>query len=91
MTMTPAQKKTVRGLVIAAIVAFGVLLWLLMVEMQAVGNEGATISELVWVVWAHQPGVLLIVSHTIAAPFWFLMGHFFWQSKNVYDELRKRG
>lgn len=80
-----------RGLAIAAIVAFGILLWLLMVEMQAVGNEGATISELVWVVWAHQPWVIFIVSHTVAAPFWFLAGHFFAAPYDTYDRLRRGG
>ncbi len=90
-SMSPAQRKTVRGLVIFAGVGFASLLWLLYVELTAVGNTGATISELVWVVWAHQPWVVFIVSHTIAAPFWFVMGHFLAAPKDTYSRIRNGG
>lgn len=74
-------------------VAFVLLVfYLLFVELQAVAQGGhSTISELVWLVWATQPWVVLIVSHVMAAPFWFLCGHFFAQARDVYDAIRKGG
>lgn len=90
--MNAAQRYTVRGLLIASI-AFAFLVGaLLYVEGHAVAVGGhSTISELVWLAWANQPGAVFIVSHMLAAPFWYLAGHFFWQSKGTYEQIRKDG
>lgn len=88
--MTPGQKKTAFGIGVWAVSVLLGGFWLLYVELAAAGRgDGTTISELTWIVWAHQPGVVFVVTHTLAAPFWFLMGHFFWQSKSVYRDIRK--
>lgn len=86
--MTPAQRTTIRGIVIFVAAGAVSLLWLLYVELGAIGSPGATISELVWVVWAHQPWVIFIVSHTIAAPVWFILGHFLAAPKETYNRIR---
>ena len=88
--MTLAQRTTVRGIAIFIATVMLALLWLLYVELTAVGQPGATISELVWVVWVHQPWVIFIVSPTIAAPFWFVMGHFLAAPKETYNRIRLR-
>jgi hypothetical protein len=88
--MTPQQAKTLRRLCYVILAAVLVLVWLLVVELQGVGQGGqSTISELMWRVWAEQPGVVFFLSHLFAAPFWILSAHWFWQSKSVYDAIRK--
>jgi hypothetical protein len=90
--MTPQQVRTARGCAIAMIAAFLVGVFLLYVELTGASSGGyASISELMWAVWAHQPWIVLLVTHLVAAPTWFLLGHFAAQSEGVYEEIRKDG
>lgn len=90
--MNSAQKYTARGIAIGAAMFAAAAVFLLVVEGHAVAVGGhSTISELVWQAWANQPGAILIVSHMLAAPFWYLLGHLFWQSRDTYDRIRKDG
>lgn len=90
--MNAQQKWTVRGIAVGAALFAAFVVFLLVVEGHAVVTGGhSTISELVWLAWANQPGAILIVSHMLAAPFWYLCGHLFWQSSSVYDRIRKDG
>lgn len=90
--MNTAQKYTARGIAIGAALFAAIVVFLLVVEGHAVIAGGhSTISELMWLAWAKQPGAIFIISHVLAAPFWFLMGHFFWQSSDVYERIRKDG
>lgn len=87
--MNAQQKRTARGLAVLA--AGGVLLLVgaLALELLAVRDGGgSTISEAFWRLWAEQPWVLFVVTHTLAAPGWWLVGHFTGQSRVVYDALR---
>lgn len=89
--MGDQRSKTVRYLAILAGLAFLLLIGLLAIELDAVRRGGnSTISELAWLLWAGQPWIVFITTHTVAAPFWFLMGHFFGQSRGVYDQVRQR-
>lgn len=90
--MNAQQKWTVRGIAGGIALFVALVVYLLVVEGHAVAVGGhSTISELVWLVWADQPWVVLLLSHLLAAPFWFLCGHFFAQSSDVYDRIRKDG
>lgn len=90
--MNKAQVYTARGIFIGAALFALAVVFLLAVEAHAVAVGGhSTISELVWLVWATQPGAVFIVSHMLAAPFWYLLGHFLWQSRDTYDRIRKDG
>jgi hypothetical protein len=89
--MTPGQRKTARvlaaALVTAAVIAAGLLAW----EFHSLTlNDSATISETVWVLWAAQPGPIALVLLTVG--FWAgaLISHFVWQSRSVYDGIRRR-
>jgi hypothetical protein len=89
--MTPGQHQTARvlaaALVAVAVIAAGLLAW----EFYSLTlNDSATISETFWVLWAHQPGPIALVLATVS--FWagVLAGHFAWQSRSVYDGIRRR-
>lgn len=87
--MTPGQKKVAAGLGCLSVGAFILLVGAFALELFGVSqNDHATISELFRLVWAHQPWIVLIVSHVIAAPFWFLCGHFFAAPADEYARLR---
>jgi len=87
-----AQKYTARGIAVGAALFAAVVVFLLVVEGHAVIVGGhSTISELLWLAWAKQPGAIFIVSHALAAPFWYLLGHLFWQSQDTYDRIRRDG
>lgn len=88
--MNAAQKRTARGLALVALGGVALLFVALVIELMAVGaDQNATISEALWRVWAAQPWVIFVVSHSLAAPFWWLMGHFTGQSRVVYDAIRE--
>lgn len=88
--MTPGQHKTAKRLGIFAVCTFALLVGLLFIEIAAVDQgDHSTISELMWNLWATQPWIVLVVSHLIVAPASFLCGHFFAQSRGVYDRIRR--
>lgn len=90
--MNSAQKYTARGIAIGAALFAAAVVFLLAIEGHAVIVGGhSTISELIWLAWAKQPGAIFIISHVLAAPFWFLCGHLLWQSSDVYDRIRRDG
>lgn len=90
--MNAAQKYTARGVAIGALGFVLLIVFLLVVEGHAVIVGGhSTISELVWLIWARQPWIVFILSHILAAPFWFLVGHFLGQSQETYDRIRREG
>ena len=90
--MNAQQRLTVRGIaVVISLMSLAVCVGLVVEGMAVSSGGNSTISELVWLAWASQPGAVLIVSHMLAAPFWYLCGHFFWQSQKVYDAIRKDG
>lgn len=89
--MTGGQRRTVRVL--------GALLGaLLLLSLGALGwefysltlHDEATISETIWVLWVNQPGPIALCLATVA--FWVgvLCGHFFWQSRRVYESISER-
>lgn len=87
--MNPQQKRTVKGLALISVGGALLLVAALFVELVAIGSGGnATISEAFWRLWASQPWVVLIVSWTLLGPAAFLAGHFFAQSRVVYDAAR---
>jgi len=87
-----AQKYTARGIAIGALGFVLLIAFLIVVELHAVAVGGhSTISELVWLVWARQPWIVLLISHVLAAPFWYLAGHFTAQSQETYDRIRREG
>lgn len=87
--MTP-RGRTVRLMGLALVLQLALFGYLLFVELTAVKAGGnSTISEIMWTLWATQPWIVFIVSHTVAAPFWFLSGHFFGQARSVYEAVRK--
>lgn len=89
--MTPQRARTVKYLAIFLGFQFLALLGLLAIELNAVHQGGeSTISEVLWQLWATQPWIVLVVSHTIAGPAWFLCGHFFAAPRGHYDEIRRR-
>lgn len=88
--MTPGQRKTAVRLAFVLLAQLGIGVFLLVVELQGVAaHDEATISELVWLVWATHPWVVFIVSHLAAAPIWFLAGHFVAQKPSVYEQIRR--
>lgn len=90
--MNPQQRRTAIGLLILGLGGLLLLLLALYIELAAVHAGGhSTISELVWLVWAKEPWVVLIGSHCVAAPSWYLAGHFTAQSSEVYDRIRTQG
>lgn len=90
--MNAAQKYTARGIALGALGFVLLIVFLLVIEGHAVIVGGhSTISEMVWLVWAKQPWIVLLVSHILAAPFWYLAGHFTAQSQETYDRIRKDG
>lgn len=87
--MNPAQRRTVRGLALIAVGGAVLLCGALFIEVMALDSGGnATISEAFWRLWAQQPWVVLLASHALVAPAAFLAGHFFAQSKIVYEAVR---
>lgn len=87
--MNAQQKRTARGLAVLAAGGLALLVGALALELLAVRDGGAaTISEAAWRVWAAQPWVIFVTTHTLAAPAWWLLGHFTGQSRVVYDALR---
>ena len=61
-----------------------------MLEILAVKSGGnSTISEALWRLWAEQPWVILIASHALLGPAWYLAGHFTSQSATVYEAIRR--
>lgn len=90
--MNEFQILTIKRLAIATIVEFLWLVYLLIIELQAVHQgHSSTISEIFWFVWAEQPWVFLLVIVVILIPACFLAGHFFGQSSGFYDLIRKTG
>lgn len=86
--MNAAQIKTVKGIAIFCglqVIAFA---YLLVVEIAGAASDNAAISPILWRLWAYQPWVIFIVTHILAAPWWYLLGHFTAQSKSVYDAIR---
>lgn len=87
--MNEQQVKQAKRLAGAGAIFFGFLIYLFVSELIGVKAGGnSTISELLWAVWARQPWIVFISSHVLAAPFWFLCGHFFAQSSDVYAQIR---
>jgi hypothetical protein len=83
--MNPGQLRTLKLLAIWAALAFLLLVGLLVIELTgASAHSEATISELAWILWANHPWVIFIITHIIAAPTWFLLGHFVAQAPEVY-------
>jgi len=67
----------------------GYLTW---IELAAIRQGGdSTISRLVWYAWATQPGAILLVLVPLSWIVAYLFGHFFWQNRGLYDEIRKGG
>lgn len=90
--MNAAQKYTARGVALGALGFVLLIVFLLVVEGHAVVVGGhSTISELIWLIWAKQPWVVLLITHVLAAPFWFLAGHFFAAPSETYDRIRRDG
>lgn len=90
--MNKQQITTLKLLGIAGLGSVLLVAYLLFVEGHAVVVGGhSTISELIWLAWATQPGAIFLLSHLISAPIWFLGGHFFWQASDKYDQIRKGG
>jgi hypothetical protein len=86
------QKKTVIKLAIWCGLLFLLLVGLLWIEISAIQQGGdSTISRMIWGLWADQPWVIFLVSHILAAPTWFLLGHFTAQSDEVYKRIRSGG
>lgn len=87
--MTSGQKKTARVLMLAGAMAFVYFAGLLVWEFKALAmNDQASISEVIWVAWAHQPGPIALMLIIVAHVSGWLGGHFLWQSANVYDKAR---
>jgi hypothetical protein len=87
--VTPQQARTARGCALIALALLLVGFGALYLELTAAASGGhSTISELFWLVWARQPWVLLIVSHLVAMPTWFLLGHFTAQASSFMDAVR---
>jgi hypothetical protein len=90
--VTPQQRKTLLRLAIACFLAAACVGWLLFTEGAAVVQGGhSTISELVWLAWAQQPWVFLLVGVTVTAVVFFLAGHFFAQTSGFYERIRRNG
>jgi hypothetical protein len=87
--MTPGQRKTAVRLGFALLALLGVGVLVLAIELHgAAAHDQASISELLWLLWARQPWVVLLATHLVAGPAWFLAGHFFAQSRSVYERIR---
>jgi hypothetical protein len=83
------QKRTARGLAVLGIGGLLLAAGALVLELLAVQSGGnATISEALWRVWADQPWIVLVATHSVAGPAWWLFGHFTGQSRVVYDAIR---
>jgi hypothetical protein len=90
--VTPQQRKTLLRLAVACFLAAACVGWLLFTEGAAVVQGGhSTISELVWLAWAQQPWVFLLVGVTVTAVVFFLAGHFFAQTSSFYEGIRRKG
>jgi hypothetical protein len=86
---TAYDAKTLKRLAIWFAAAALMILALLVIEGLAVVQGGnSTISELIWMAWANQPGPCAAVVVLLAAAVFFLLGHFWWQSSDKYDQLR---
>jgi hypothetical protein len=87
--VNPQQRLTLRALGLASVAAGLIVLGLLCWEGYALTlGASATISEVIWILWAAQPGPIALVFATLT--FWagVLCGHFVWQSAKVYAEIR---
>lgn len=63
---------------------------LFVIEVYGVSvGDRSTISRFMWGLWATEPWVPFIATHTMAAPWWFLLGHFFAQRRDVYQSIRE--
>lgn len=90
--LTPQRRWTLTGLALASLLVGLAVVVLLVTEGHAVAVGGhSTITELARLLWAHQPWVIWIVTHLIAAPIWFLMGHFVAAPESEYDRIRREG
>lgn len=90
--MNMQQRTTVKALFLAVLILFLVGVLLLVAEGHAVAAGGhSTISEILQYVWAKQPWTIFLASHLVAAPVWFLLGHFLAQNQDVYERMRKDG
>ncbi len=89
--MTPGQRKTARVLGAALVAAFAIAAGLLAWEFHSLTlHDAATISETFWVLWAAQPGPIATVMVLLAFGLGTLWGHFVWQSRPVYEAIRRR-
>lgn len=87
--MTAGQRKTLKVIGGATVLGLFLCLMLLGWEFHSITlRDQATISETIWVLWAHQPGPIALLLATLA--FWagVFCGHFLWQSAKIYNELR---
>jgi hypothetical protein len=92
MTFTKGQRRTLKALVIYSAFQFVAGLALLAYELYSTTlNDSATISQTIWVIWAHQPWAILAVVLGVGGILIFLLSHFTSQSDKVYDAIRKGG
>lgn len=85
-----AKRKVYIGLFILGFGAFALIGWALYVESIGVRSpeSGDTISELMRALWAHEPWIVLMASHLLAAPTWFFVGHWFGSPSAEYQRIR---
>lgn len=88
--MTPQQVRTAKFAAIASIAPLVWVIALLVIEGIGVAGGGhGTISEVIWIAWAHQPGPIALLFATFT--FWVgvLCGHFMWQARGLYEDIRR--
>jgi len=85
-----AKRKVYIGLFVLGAAVLVIVGGALYVESIGVRSPegGDTISELMRAVWAHEPWIVLMASHLIAAPVWFFVGHWFGAPKSEYERIR---
>jgi len=88
--MSWTRSRTVRWMWIFALLQFALLGGCLVLEVQSTSGESATISHVMRQLWASPDGpwIVFIVSHLVACPVWFLVGHWFAAGKETYQALR---
>jgi hypothetical protein len=88
--VNPVQKKTMAALGIYLVVQLVAALGLLAYEFWAAAQgAAATVSEVLWIVWASQPWTIFLASVSVVGLVAYLFGHFTAQRKEVYDSIRK--
>jgi len=90
--MAWTRSRTVRWMWIFLLLQCALLGGCLVLEIQSTGGESATISHVMRQLWASSDGpwIVLIVSHMIGMPVWFLVGHWFGAGKETYQALRDK-